>query len=70
MGDLILRGNFDPQILPNSKKFLVNIQRALLDIHFMVLLKELTLNFLELGKIYSFYHPDKYNSNLQEFTHS
>ena len=40
--DLILRENVGPQILLNSKKFWVSIQRALLNIHFMMLLEELT----------------------------
>ena len=40
--DLIWRGNLDPQILPNSKEFWSSMQHALLDIHFMALLKELT----------------------------
>ena len=48
--DLILRGNFDPQILPNSKKFWMSMQRVLLYIHFMVLLREFTHpKFLRFG---------------------
>ena len=47
----ILRGYFDPQILPNSKKCSIRMQRSLLDIHFMMSLKKLTQNFLELGKV-------------------
>ena len=40
-GDLILRETFDDQILSNSKKLWISMQRALLDIHFMILLAEL-----------------------------
>ena len=51
--DLILRRNFDPHILPNSKKFYISMQRALLDIHFIMLLEELIRqNYLELGETY------------------
>ena len=39
-GDLILRGTFEIQTLPNSKKLWISIQRTLLDIHFMMLLEE------------------------------
>ena len=41
-GDLILRGTFEKQILPNSKKLRIIMQCALLDIHFIILLEELT----------------------------
>ena len=41
MKDLILRINFDPQILPSYKQFKMSIQRAILDIHIMMLLEEL-----------------------------
>ena len=51
MRDLILRGNLNPQILPNSKKFWTSMQHALLDINFLVLLEELTkVKFLKLRK--------------------
>ena len=42
MGDLILRGTFETPILPNSKKLWISMQLALLDIHFMMLIEELT----------------------------
>ena len=41
-GDLILRGTFETQILRNSRNLWISNQRALLDIHFMLSLEELT----------------------------
>ena len=41
--DLILRENFDTQILPNSRRFLNEYATCLLAIHFMMLLEELAL---------------------------
>ena len=49
-GDLILLGTFETQILPNFKQLWISM--ALLDTHFMRLLKNLLIqNFLKLGKI-------------------
>ena len=51
-GDLILRWTFELQILPNSKKLWISMQRALLYRHFIVI--EITYSsktFLELGQI-------------------
>ena len=42
IGSLILRRNFDPHILSNSIKLWMSMKRALLDIHFMMSLGELT----------------------------
>ena len=47
--DLILRGNFKPQILPIPKKLWLSMQRALLDTRPMMLLEEFTQpNFLRI----------------------
>ena len=40
--DLISRRNFNLQILPNSEQSWMSMQHALLDIHFMCVLKEFT----------------------------
>lgn len=45
--ELILRGTFEIQILPNCKQLCINVQCALLDMHSTMFLEELAhLRFL------------------------